>query len=92
MKRLIGIVCGVVLAIFVVRFFLPHQVDPVLLDSLDESMNERDVEAILGKPTSVVTNDALWTSWRYDRFSGVYCEVVLSFDDRGTYHGRFHDH
>ena len=91
MKRILVTIGGAALVLLVLRSLLVHQVDSVKLESLNGSMGEREVEAILGKPTSVVTNDSFWTSWRYDRVRGVYCEVILTFDSHGRYRGRFHD-
>lgn len=91
-KKTVIVICGVVMALLVARFFILHQVDPVMLDGLNEGLSEQAVEAILGKPTSISTNTSQWTKWRYDRVAGVYCEVVLDFDNQGKYRGRFHDH
>ncbi len=79
-------------AIFVTRCCVLHQVDPVVMDALVVGASEDEVESKLGKPTSIVTNDSLWTSWHYRQHWGIYCEVVLSFDNREKYRGRFHDH
>jgi hypothetical protein len=91
-KKLTIVICAAVVTLFVARFFALHQVNPAKLDALDEGLSEKAVEAILGKPTSISTNTSQWTKWRYDRVVGVYCEVVLDFDNHGKYRGRFHDH
>jgi outer membrane protein assembly factor BamE (lipoprotein component of BamABCDE complex) len=91
MKKIVIAICVAVVAILVVRFFTLHQVDTVALESIPEGASEADVESILGKPSLVETNSSQWAKWHYCKHHGVYCEVILDFDNRGRYRGRFHD-
>ena len=84
-------ICVAAIMLAFARFMMIHQVDPKTLDAIAEGASEQEVEMILGKPTSVETNASQWTKWYYRRVVGVYCEVILDFDNHGRYRGRFHD-